>query len=233
MNAYNTSSDPRVIGGYFVEALETLGKCPKLVRTDHGTENGLVRDLQISLRTTHGDDLSGERSYIAGASTANQRIESWWGILRKEGMEYWIQLLGELQDEGSFDGGVLDKAILQLCVMGLIQEELNNIKDVWNAHRIRPTSNPNVPHGIPNVMYSTPELWDTEDCAMPLDQEELDVSKGQCVLRSCVPCDEDIFDLCMIIVEELGLQFPSKSPLEAIDLYLTLRNAINTELRDG
>ncbi|KAL7387755.1 hypothetical protein ABVT39_000448 [Epinephelus coioides] len=113
------------------------------------------------------------------------------------------------------------------------REELNNIKDVWNAHRIRPTSNPNVPHGIPNVMYSTPELWDTEDCAMPLDQEELDVSKGQCVFRSCVPCDEDIFDLCMILVEELGLQFPSKSPLEAIDLYLTLRNAINTELRDG
>ncbi|KAL7393681.1 hypothetical protein ABVT39_014352 [Epinephelus coioides] len=122
-------------------------------------ENGLkVKKEEISLRTTHGDDLSGERSYIAGASTANQRIESWWGILRKEGMEYWIQLLGELRDEGSFNGGVPDKAILQLCVMGLIQEELNNIKDVWNAHRIRPTSNPNVLHGIPNVMYSTPEL---------------------------------------------------------------------------
>lgn len=67
---------------------------------------------------------------------------------------------------------------------------------------------------------------------MPLDQEELDMSKGQCVFCSCVPCDEDIFDLCMILVEELGLQFPSKSPLEAVDLYLTLRNAINIQLSD-
>ncbi|XP_051794230.1 endophilin-B2-like isoform X8 [Acanthochromis polyacanthus] len=39
LNAYKTSSDPKVIGGYFVEALETLGKCPKLVCTDRGTEN--------------------------------------------------------------------------------------------------------------------------------------------------------------------------------------------------
>lgn len=67
---------------------------------------------------------------------------------------------------------------------------------------------------------------------MPLDQEELDMSKGQCVFRSCVPCDVDIFEHCMILVEEQGLQFPSKSPLEAVDLYLTLRNAINTQLND-
>lgn len=38
------------------------------------------------------------RNYLTGVSTANQRIESWWGKLQKEGMEYWIQLLGELWD---------------------------------------------------------------------------------------------------------------------------------------
>lgn len=118
LNAYKTSSDARVIGGYFVEALETLSNCPKLVRTDHGTENCLVRELQRHLRRNHGDDLSGERSYLAGVQQTN---ESWWGILQKEGMGYWIQLLVEIRDEGGFEGGVLDKAILQLCVMEIIQ----------------------------------------------------------------------------------------------------------------
>lgn len=98
--AYKTSSDPRFIGSYFVEALETLSNCPKLVRTDHGIENCLVRELQRHLRRNHGDDLSGERSYLTGVSTANQHIESWCGIPRKEGMEYWIQLLGEIWKYG-------------------------------------------------------------------------------------------------------------------------------------
>lgn len=39
-------------------------------------------------------------------------------------MEYWIQLLGELEDEGEFDGGLLEKAIVQLCVMEIIQVRL-------------------------------------------------------------------------------------------------------------
>lgn len=52
---------------------------------------------------------------------------------------------------------------------------------------------------------------------MPLDQEELDMCKGQCVFLSCVPCDEDIFDLCAVLVEELGAQFPSKSPFRAVE----------------
>lgn len=121
LNAYKTSSDPRIIAGYYVEATEMLGSCPRLVRTDRGTENCILGELHRHLRAHHTDSLSGEQSYITGASTANQRIESWWGILRKEGMEFWIQLLGELRDEGLFDGGFLDKAILQLCVMGMIQ----------------------------------------------------------------------------------------------------------------
>lgn len=32
------------------------------------------------------------------------RIESWWGVLNKEGIEYWIQVLGEMKDKGLFVG---------------------------------------------------------------------------------------------------------------------------------
>ncbi|KAG1931015.1 hypothetical protein F2P79_021986 [Pimephales promelas] len=81
LNAYCTSSDPQVIGGYFLETVRSLGGCPRI---HMGTENSTIRDMQRYLRRSDDDPLAGERSFIYGKSTANQRIESWWGILRKE-----------------------------------------------------------------------------------------------------------------------------------------------------
>jgi len=92
LKAYNTSSDPNVIGGYFIEALEELEGCPKIVRGDRGTENSSVCSFQRGLRQYHQYAFAGERSFLYGRSTANQRIESWWGFLRKECAEFWISL---------------------------------------------------------------------------------------------------------------------------------------------
>ena len=121
LRAARTNSDPKVIGGYFVETLERCGGCPRLVRTDMGTENVVVRDIQRYLRRDDVDDRAAERSYVTGASTANQRIESWWGVMRKEGIELWITALGELKDEGFFSGDFVDKALSQFCFMPIIQ----------------------------------------------------------------------------------------------------------------
>ena len=104
-----------------MEAVERCGGCSRLVRTDLGTENVVVRDIQRYLRRDDVDDRAAERSYITGPSTANQRIESSWGVMRKEGIEQWITLLGELKDEGFFSGDVLDKALIQYCFMPVIQ----------------------------------------------------------------------------------------------------------------
>ena len=61
--------------------------------TDLGTENVVVWDVQTFLHRHDIDNRSGALSYIVETSTSNQRIESWWGILRMEGMEYWIHFL--------------------------------------------------------------------------------------------------------------------------------------------
>ena len=104
-----------------MEAVEQVGGCPRIVRTDLGTENVVIRDIQTFLRQDDTDDRAGEKSYISGSSTTNQRIESWWGIMRKQGVEYWIQLLGELKDEGLFVGDFLDKSLVQFCFRNIIQ----------------------------------------------------------------------------------------------------------------
>ncbi|XDV31298.1 hypothetical protein PO909_034017 [Leuciscus waleckii] len=120
LNAYTTSSDPKVIGGYYMETVESSGGCPRIIRGDCGTENGHVRDFQRFLRRNILQE-SNIDCYLQGASTANQRIESWWGFLRKESMEFLISLFGDLKDRGLIDGGFLDKNLMRFCFLGIIQ----------------------------------------------------------------------------------------------------------------
>lgn len=59
--------------------------------------------------------------FVYGRSTANQRIESWWGILRKHCAQFWMNLFQEMKDNFIFDGNFLDKALMQFCFINFIQ----------------------------------------------------------------------------------------------------------------
>ncbi|MEQ2186873.1 hypothetical protein GOODEAATRI_033288, partial [Goodea atripinnis] len=62
LKAAHTSNDPCVIGGYFLEAVEQFGGCPRIIKTDLGTENVLIRDIQTHLRRNNTDARSGKHS---------------------------------------------------------------------------------------------------------------------------------------------------------------------------
>ena len=124
LNCYVTSSDPKVIASYYMETVSNLGFCPKLVRTDDGTENVDLLRLHTFLRRNGTDSLAGDRSSMTGASTHNQRIESWWSILRKECTEFWLVLCHDLKNSGDFDRGYVDRNIMQFCFTALIQVSL-------------------------------------------------------------------------------------------------------------
>lgn len=119
LNVYKTNNDPKVIAGYFVETIAEMSGCPSFVRGDRGTENTLVKELQQILmgnrRNGHG------HSYLEGSSTSNQRIECFWGHLRKQCMEFWICKFHELQDSGDFVNDFVDKNILLFCFTAIIQ----------------------------------------------------------------------------------------------------------------
>jgi len=79
LEAAPSCSDPRVIGHFYLNTVETLGGCPITLRFDRGTENRHIEQFQKFLRR---NNTSHRPSYLYGASPSNQRIESWWSILR-------------------------------------------------------------------------------------------------------------------------------------------------------
>ena len=113
LNAYNTSSNPRVIAGYYMESVSMRKGCPSFVRGDKGTENGHVAAMQ--------NFLTDKNSFIYGRSTGNQRIEMFWKHLRNECCQLWIDSLGVVADDGLFDGGFVDKNLIQFCCLDLLQ----------------------------------------------------------------------------------------------------------------
>ncbi|XP_039858032.1 uncharacterized protein LOC120715240 isoform X2 [Simochromis diagramma] len=97
LDAYKTNNDPRVIAGYFMDAV---------IQQDNEPEREHV---------------------IFGASTGNQRIGRWWLILRSQCIQYWIELFDKLREDGHFSDSFLDKSLVQFCFLHIIQEELNEV----------------------------------------------------------------------------------------------------------
>ena len=99
--------------------------------------------------------------------------------------------------------------------------------EVWNHHLIRPSRNPNVPSGRPDIMYCFPQLYGTQDMKIDVDEASVDRCRQECKFRSAIPCqDADVYELCTITMSECNLAIPIKDPYECINLYLQLRQNI-------
>jgi hypothetical protein len=74
------------------------------------------------MRRDQTDVFAAEKSFLYGSSNHNQRIQWFWGILRKECVQYWIDVFHILKnDADAFSGDFLDKGRVQFCFLQLIQ----------------------------------------------------------------------------------------------------------------
>lgn len=58
-----TNNKPEVIANHYLECVKELQGCPRLLRTDPGTENGIMATMQCYLRANDGDEFSGEKAH--------------------------------------------------------------------------------------------------------------------------------------------------------------------------
>lgn len=153
----NTNKQPRVVAWYFLNTVKKLGYLPNIVRSDKGTENCYIESLQVALRSNHQDKWSGSKSFVIGKSTANQRIESYWGQMRKYTVDFYIQVFKSMHEEHLFDYSDLHIKCLQYCFGPLIIYDLKMTEQEWNKHKIRKKNGRHIITGKPNILYFAPK----------------------------------------------------------------------------
>lgn len=109
LEAYKTNNDPKLIAGYFIDAVIKAGGCPARVRLDLGTENVHVAEMQRFF--TFSEDRPETDHVTFDPSNANQRIERWWLTLQSECVQFWIDFFDKLRED--FSGTFLDKSLIQ------------------------------------------------------------------------------------------------------------------------
>ena len=227
----STNNHPGVIASYFLNCVQEGGGTARVVRADNGTENVRVAAIQRCFRHEASDDFSADKSFLYGKSVSNQRIEAWWGQLRKGCTDWWITHFKDLRDRGLYcDSNVVHSECLQFCYMAIIQEELNKASKLWNLHRIRPSKNDSSPHGRPEMLYSLPEITNTIDYKQEIDADEIDMARELCC--SDQPQTEycpEFAALAEFIMSEEGLRMPANAD-EACFLYLTITKEIENIL---
>jgi hypothetical protein len=98
----------------------------------------VIRDAHRLLRLHHGDSVSGESSFLVGRSTANQRIEMFWSVLKKLVVHFRRNFFKDMVDIGLFNITNSDHVeTARLCFTRPLQTHLDVFKQHWNHHNIR------------------------------------------------------------------------------------------------
>jgi hypothetical protein len=224
----SSNNNPEIIAHFFSKNVHLLGGTASIIRADRGTENVNVAAIQRFFRRLQIDEFSGGKSFLYGRSTANQRIEAWWGILRKSCTDWWIRYFKDLRDTGVYqDDDIFHRQCLKFCYMDVIQKELHKTARHWNLHRIRPSTNAESPPGRPDVLYFNPEAMDTRDYLIPVNQEDLDIATEMYSRppeeQGCLP---EFNELINLIMQDEGLRMPNNAD-EAKNLYTALLEHID------
>ena len=63
--------------------------------------------------------------------------------------------------------------VMRFCFFGLIQSELDEVKDKWNKHKIRPVRNGGCPRDRPKVLYIAPNLTGGINSKFPVSEHDV------------------------------------------------------------
>ena len=75
--------------------------------------------MQTFLKEKYSD--SARPANLTGKSCLNQKIESWWAILRKQNAQYYMEFFNAMKQNGVFTGTYLDKNLMRFCFTAIIQ----------------------------------------------------------------------------------------------------------------
>lgn len=226
LNLCSSNKDPKIVSNYYLNHVKNIGGAPRKVVADRGTEN-------IYIAAAHRFFRQSEDSFVYGRSISNQRIESWWSMLRRSCTNWWINFFRDLVESRIYDlTSNLHVECAKFCFGKIIQNDLDKIRNTWNNHRIRRsqnTTNQFRPSGIPSLIYTTPNILgnDVNDYKNQVLEIEIDAVEEICCspLETRFFCSENFYTLASILMSENNFRYPT-SPDEALHLFINLTNIL-------
>ena len=83
--------------------------------------------------------------------------------------------------------------------------------------------------GRPYLLYNAPQMFGYQDQLVNVPENEIEICMEETIPKDLLPCDETVFELCHIFMEEHGWELP-ENPAEAATLYVSLRDCFLDEL---
>ena len=81
------------IAQQYLQTVKTQNLLPQVIHTDRGVETPLMAAAHYQLVEKTQPGIEFNKCFRYGTSTANQRIEAWWGQLTKSSIYRWRVLL--------------------------------------------------------------------------------------------------------------------------------------------
>lgn len=205
-----SNNDPEITAKFFMESIAEVGGCPTILRTDRGTENGIMATAQAFLRRNHDDSLAGIKAHRFGSSHSNQRIEAWWAYLRRSWSSWWIDFFKDMISKGDLDASdTIQIECLWFCFNKIVQIELDQVMEAWNNHYVR-KSRHHTASGVPNTLFLLPETVGTIDHMHQYDVSDLEEIENELGQSDADDSNESMLyhEYFTYVTEMLGLVAP-------------------------
>ena len=165
------------------------------------------------------DLISNKNSFVYGSSTThNQRIECWWAILRCSRLNWWINLFKDISAENILDTSLTHHVeFLRFCFSGILQEELDETRWLWNNHFVRKSRNAECPGSRPDVLFYTPSLVGERYCRSTFVEADVNLALPYCEASELFGSSDDIEDFAGFIINEKNITMP-RTPHQAKEL---------------
>ncbi|KAI5999702.1 hypothetical protein EDD15DRAFT_2508553 [Pisolithus albus] len=225
---WHSNRNPQLILTYYLDVVEELGFIPLVTQSDPGSENFGIANAQTMLRQWHDPALEGTLQHRWMRSRKNIKPEIMWSQLRRRFTPGFESLLDEGVNEGWYDvDNTLQLMIFRWIFIPWLQAELDAYRDRVNYTAKRRDRNKILPHGVPELVFSSPQDYGALDLKFMVDKAAL-----KHVRQLYINTGHPVFDLVPRPLHEVleecynDLGRPAVTRLTAWRVYLDLLHAV-------
>ena len=110
---------------------------------------------------------------------------------------------------------------LRFCFLGILQEELDETRRLWNNHFVRKSRKAECPGGRPDVLLYKPSLVGGRHSRSPFVEANVNLALPYCEALELFGSSDDIVDFAALM-NEWNITMPRTPHQSAKELFITL-----------